>query len=133
MTTPMGRSSESGSTGRSSSPWKVEIEFDEHRSTVGNKVAQEYQVVYGVELDERGKLVGGDPERVDGQYNIYDSVPGMEQYSPLWQFSYVIVPRDYEPNTLRSEADCLRNGYPIQKKRHRRELTRPLSAAVRGA
>lgn len=95
---------------------EVEIEFDENRVARGNKVAQEYQVVYSVELDERGKLAGGkEPERVDGQYNIYDSVPGMEAYSPLWQFNYVVVPRDYEPNTLRSEADCLRSGYPIVK------------------
>lgn len=94
---------------------EVEIGFDEDRAAVGNKVAQEYQVVYAVELDDRGKLAGEEPERVDGQYNIYDSVPGMEQYSPLWQFNYVVVPRDYEVNTLRSEDDCLRSGYPIQK------------------
>jgi hypothetical protein len=80
------------------------------------KVAQEYQVVYAVELDERGKLKPGtEPERVPGQYNIYDSVPGMERYSPLWQFNFVVVPRDYEANRLRSEADCLRSGYPILK------------------
>jgi hypothetical protein len=80
------------------------------------KVAQEYQVVYSVDLDEEGKLAGGkEPERVPGQYNIYDSVPGMDKYSPLWQFNYVIVPREYVPNTLRSEADCLASGYPIQK------------------
>lgn len=78
------------------------------------KVAQEYQIVYGVELDERRKL-RGEPERVDGQYNIYDSVPGMEKYSPLWQFNYVIVPRDYEANRLRSEADCLASGYEIRQ------------------
>lgn len=95
---------------------EVELEFDEHLVAKGNKVAQEYQVVYAVDLDERGKLKGGiGPERVDGQYNIYDSVPGMQKYSPLWQFNYVIVPRDYEPNTLRSEGDCLRSGYPIEK------------------
>lgn len=95
---------------------EVEIDFDERRVARGNKVAQEYQVVYAVELDERGKLKGGkEPERVEGQYNIYDSVPGMDAYSPLWQFNYVIVPRDYEPNTLRSEADCLESGYPIEK------------------
>ena len=95
---------------------EVEIEFDDDRNARGNKVAQEYQVVYDVELDERGKLKDGrEPERVDGQYNIYDSVPGMENYSPLWQFNYVVVPRDYEPNTLRSEADCLDSGYPILK------------------
>ena len=93
---------------------EVEIAFDKDRNAIGNSVAQEYQIVHAVELDEAGKLKGGEePERVDGQFNIYDSVPGMENYSPLWQFNYVIVPRDYEPNTLRSEADCLRSGYPI--------------------
>lgn len=95
---------------------EVEIDFDEQRTAVGNKVAQEYQVVYAVDLDEHGKLRGGsEPERVDGQYNIYDSVPGMEKYSPLWQFNYVIVPRDYEPNRLRSEQDCLESGYRIER------------------
>jgi hypothetical protein len=78
------------------------------------KVAQEYQIVYSVELDESGKLVG-EPDRVDGQYNIYDSVPGMEKYSPLWRFNYVIVPRDYAPNTLRSEGDCLASRYEIRQ------------------
>ena len=77
-----------------------------------NKVAQEYQVVYDVELDERGKLVR-EPDRVEGQFNIYDSIPGMEKYSPVWQFNYVVVPREYEPQTLRSEADCVNSGYPI--------------------
>ena len=95
---------------------EVELEFDENRVARGNKVAQEYQIVYSVELDERGKLKDEkEPERVDGQYNVYDSVPGMEKYSALWQFNYVVVPRDYEPNTLRSEADCLGSGYRIEK------------------
>ena len=93
---------------------EVEVEFDENRVAVDNKVAQEYQVVHSVELDEHGKLAG-EPDRVEGQFNIYDSVPGMERYSPLWQFNYVIVPRDYEANTLRSEADCLSSGFPIEK------------------
>ena len=78
------------------------------------KVAQEYQVVYDVELDEKGKLAR-EPQRVPDQYNIYDSVPGMDKYSPLWQFNYVIVPRDYEPNTLRSEQDCRQSGYEIRQ------------------
>lgn len=76
-----------------------------------NKVAQEYQIVYSVQLDERGKLVQS--ELVDGQLNIYDTVPGMDRYSPIWQFNYVIVPRDYAPNTLRSEGDCLNSGFEI--------------------
>jgi hypothetical protein len=78
------------------------------------KVAQEYQIVYAAELDERGKLAS-EPPRVPGQLNIYDSVPGMERYSPIWQFNYVIVPSGYEPNTLRSERDCLASGYRIAR------------------
>jgi hypothetical protein len=78
------------------------------------KVAQEYQVVYNVQLGEDGKLAR-EPERVEGQFNIYDSVPGMEKYSPLWRFNYVVVPRDFEPNTLRSEADCLNSGYALHR------------------
>ena len=93
---------------------ELELEFDENREPVDNKVAQEYQIVYAVELDEAGKLKNGrEPDRVEGQYNIYDSVPGMPNYSPLWQFNYVVVPRDYEANALRSEQDCLESGYPI--------------------
>jgi hypothetical protein len=76
------------------------------------KVAQEYQIVYAVDLDEQRKK-HAEPERVPGQLNIYDSVPGMEQYSPIWQFNYVIVPRDYQANTLRSAADCLSNGHQV--------------------
>src|SRR6267143_97076 len=44
-----------------------------------NKVAQEYQPVYGVELDANLKLVK-EPETVEGQLNIYDTVPGMDRY-----------------------------------------------------
>ena len=29
------------------------------------------------------------------------------------EFNYVVVPRAYEPNSLRSEADCLASGYLI--------------------
>lgn len=80
------------------------------------KVAQEYQIVYAVKLTAKGKLArGAEPKRVPGQFNIYDSVPGMKKYSAIWQFNYVIVPRDYVPNTLRSERDCLRSGYEIRK------------------
>jgi hypothetical protein len=80
------------------------------------KVAQEYQIVYAVKLTPKGRLAGGkEPKRVPGQFNIYDSVPGMKKYSPIWQFNYVIVPGDYVANTLRSERDCLRSGYRIKK------------------
>ena len=78
------------------------------------KVAQEYQLVYQVSLDKRGKL-RREPARVPGQYNIYDSIPGMRKYSPIWRFNYVIVPRDYKANALRSERDCLRSGFEIRR------------------
>lgn len=75
------------------------------------KVAQEYQIVYEVELDECGKLRR--KREVEGQYNIYDSVPGMDIYSPIWQFNYVVVPESYQPNRLRSAAACEQSGYRI--------------------
>ena len=75
------------------------------------KVAQEYQIVYSVDLDRDGKLTS--KEDVQGQYNIYDSVPGMDAYSPIWQFNYVVAPRGYVPNTLRSARDCEGSGYPV--------------------
>ena len=80
------------------------------------KVAQEYQIVYAVKLNAKRTLVR-EPERVPGQLNIYDSIPGMKKYSPIWQFNYVIVPRDYTPNALRSERDCLASGYEIKRSR----------------
>jgi len=85
-----------------------ELEVDPKRV----KVAQEYQLVYAVALDAKRRL-RREPDRVKGQLNIYDSIPGMKQYSPIWQFNYVIVPRGYVANTLRSERDCLRSGYEI--------------------
>lgn len=76
-----------------------------------DKVAQEYQIVYSVDLDEHEKARS--IVQVGDQLNIYDSVPGMEKYSPIWKFNYVVVPRDYSPNTLRSAEDCEKSGYQI--------------------
>jgi hypothetical protein len=73
------------------------------------KIAEEYQVVYSLDAEGKPK------DEVKGQYNIYDSVPGMKKYSPIWRFNYVMVPRDYEPNSLRSEGDVLKSGYQVKK------------------
>ena len=70
-------------------------------------VADEYIVVYSMDGDN------GEPEKVKGQYTIYDSKPGDPGYSPLWRHNYVIVPHDYRPQTLRSKAAVLQSGYPI--------------------
>lgn len=69
--------------------------------------ANEYVPVFSLEGP------GGRPERVPEQYGIYDSKPGDPNYSPIWRYNYVIVPRDYVPNTLRSEEDCRKSGYQI--------------------
>jgi hypothetical protein len=71
------------------------------------KVAEEYILIHGFDA-------GGKAEKVDGQYTIYDSRPGDEKYSPIWHHNYVIVPRSYKPQTLRSEADVLKSGYEIR-------------------
>ena len=70
-------------------------------------VADEYIPVYSLD-GENGK-----PEEVAGQYTIYDTKPGDPGYSPLWRHNYVIVPRGYQPQTLRSKSDVLRSGYPV--------------------
>ena len=71
------------------------------------KWANEYVVVYSLDGND------GKPERVPGQYGIYDSRPGDAHYSPIWRYNYVIVPRDYEANALRSEQDVRGSGYPV--------------------
>lgn len=79
------------------------VAIDPRKTDVGD----EYIVVYAMD--------GGDgkPEKVEDQYTIYDSRPGDPGYSPLWRHNYVVVPRDYQPQTLRSKEDVLRSGYPI--------------------
>jgi hypothetical protein len=71
------------------------------------KWANEYVVVYTLDGPD------GRPERVPGQFGIYDSKPGDPNYSPIWRYNYVIAPRDYAANTLRSEDDALSSGYEI--------------------
>ena len=71
------------------------------------KWAKEFVLVYSVEGPD------GRPERVQGQYGIYDTRPGDPGYSPIWKYNFVIVPRDYEANTIRSEDDILKSGYEV--------------------
>lgn len=71
------------------------------------EVADEYIVVYSVDDD------GENANKVADQYTIYDTKPGDPGYSPLWRHNYVIVPSDYEPQTLRSKSDVLDSGYRI--------------------
>ena len=63
------------------------------------KRAKEFVLVYSMEGPD------GRPERVQGQYGIYDTRPGDAGYSPIWKYNFVVVPRYCEANTLRSEED----------------------------
>lgn len=77
------------------------------------KIAQEYQIVYDIALDADGLPIEARRKRVPGQLNIYDSVPGMPKYSPIWRMNYVVVPQGYVLNSLRSEQDVLNSKYQI--------------------
>ncbi len=78
-----------------------------HVDPAQTKWAKEYVVVYRLDGPD------GRPERVPDQFGIYDSKPGDANYSPIWRYNYVLVPRDYQPNALRSEDDVLRSGYQV--------------------
>ena len=71
------------------------------------KWAKEFVLIYSMD--------GGDgrPERVPDQFGIYDTKPGDEGYSPIWRYHFVTVPRDYEPNSIRSEEDIEKSGYRV--------------------
>lgn len=74
------------------------------------KVAKEYIAVYAAPAQDQSP---SEVERVPKQLSIYDTQPGDEGYSPIWHYHYVVVPRNYEANTLRSEAAVLASGYPV--------------------
>jgi hypothetical protein len=79
------------------------------------KVAREYLAVYAAPgPDDPPTKV----ERVPDQLAIYDTKPGDAGYSPIWHYHYVVVPRDYKANTLRSEADVLKSGYKVVPVEH---------------
>lgn len=79
-----------------------EVWIDPDRTAYANQ----YMPVYSLDGGE-----DGGPERVDGQHIIYDTAPGDEGYSPIWRHHWVIVPRDYDPNSLRSISDIRASGY----------------------
>ncbi|MFP6636583.1 MAG: hypothetical protein VCB79_11760 [Dehalococcoidia bacterium] len=64
---------------------------------------KEFVLIYSMEEPN------GRPERVTGQYGIYDTKTGDPGYSPIWRYHFVIV----LANTLRSEDDILKSGYEV--------------------
>lgn len=91
-----------------------------HIDPIKQKWAKEFVLIYGMDGPD------GNPERVPDQWGIYDTKPGDADYSPIWRYHAVTVPRDYEPNTIRSEDDILSSGYPV---RHLQQLTGSIRTA----
>lgn len=44
---------------------------------------------------------------------VFDSVPGDPNYSPIWHNHWVLVPDDYQADTLRSVAQVMSSGYEV--------------------
>jgi len=55
----------------------------------------------------------GNPQFVEGQNNVIDSVPGDDGYSAFWRVNLVTVPDGYEPNSVRSAAAAADAGYEM--------------------
>ncbi|AZR74137.1 hypothetical protein BBF96_12450 [Anoxybacter fermentans] len=73
-----------------------------------NLVKDIYQFIYGFD-DE------GNPIRVKGQDNVIDVVPIDEDYTPLWKVVYVIVPKNFIPQSIRSVKQIMESDYKIKK------------------
>jgi len=53
-----------------------------------------------------------DPEeRIEGQFAIFDTIPGDDDYNDFWQRVNVLVPDDIEPNSIRSIEDIETAGF----------------------
>ncbi|MBI3961559.1 MAG: hypothetical protein HY335_02320 [Deinococcus sp.] len=86
----------------------VYLDFGEHPATNGIiPIAPVYVLVRGFNAD-------GSPMPVDGQGNILPTVPGEPGYTDLWAVTFVVVPPDYVPDSLRSEAAVKASGYELR-------------------
>ncbi len=65
-----------------------------------------YALITGLDDDEN-------PQFVEGQHNIIDVIPGDEGYSAFWQVNLVIVPQDYEADSITTAADVRASGYEM--------------------
>jgi hypothetical protein len=52
--------------------------------------------------------------RVEGQSPIFDQLPGDDGYNDFWQMVQVLVPDDYEPNSVRSLDEIESAGYELK-------------------
>lgn len=57
----------------------------------------------------------GENTPVKNQQNIVNVIPGDEGYNDFWQVYKVIVPFDYDPNSITSAAEIWDRGYEIKE------------------
>jgi hypothetical protein len=57
----------------------------------------------------------GETQPVAEQQNIVDAIPGEVDYSDFWQVVRVTVPANYVANTVRSLAQIVQAGYPMER------------------
>lgn len=76
------------------------------------KVAQQYIPVYEDELRPTRTVEDFRTQPKVGTV-IFDSVPGDPHYSAIWQNNWVVVPRSYQPETLRSVRQMRESGYRV--------------------
>lgn len=60
-----------------------------------------------------GMDTDGNPLFVEGQNNIIDALPGDAGYSAFWLVNLVVVPDNYEPNSITSAAAVVDSGFEI--------------------
>ena len=78
------------------------------------KTAEQYTLVYADQFRNPVTVEGLEKQpKVPGQYVIYDSIPGQPAYSPFWHNNWVLAPRGYRPNSIRSVEAVVKSGYRI--------------------
>jgi hypothetical protein len=65
-----------------------------------------YAFVTGFDTD-------GNPQFVDGQHNVIGVVPGDEGYSAFWYVNLVVVPEEYQADTITSVQEVLDSDYEM--------------------
>lgn len=71
----------------------------------------QYLFVYEDEFEEPTTLDGFMQQpKLEGQFVIYPTVPGQPDYSPIWHNIWVLAPRDFEPNSIRSVKELMDSG-----------------------
>ena len=57
----------------------------------------------------------GNPQFLEGQMNIIDSVPDDAGYSAFWRVNLVMAPEDYQPNSVKAADEIREMQYTVQE------------------